>query len=99
VTVQLFAFRYRDLLTGRWVKARYKATRDEIAACHEEWEIIGPVEARAPITGAFHPYRVVPHAELKRLEEPSPQMNPHRERPPALDRADASSLRCSYAAT
>lgn len=33
-----------------------------------------------PNTGAFHPYRVVSHAEARRLEEPPPQMNPHGER-------------------
>jgi hypothetical protein len=98
VTLELYPFRYRDPLTGRWVKARFKATREEIAARHEEWEITGPADARAPITGAFHPYRVLPHAELKRLEEPVPQMNPHGEQPPAIDRAEcfltALFLRC-----
>ncbi|MGE5100855.1 MAG: hypothetical protein ACM3SX_12790, partial [Deltaproteobacteria bacterium] len=34
------------------------------------------------------PYRIVPHAELTRLHEPAPQMNPHRERPPAMDRPE-----------
>jgi hypothetical protein len=29
---EVYAFRYRDPRTGRWVKARYKATPDEIAA-------------------------------------------------------------------
>lgn len=85
MTLELFPFRYRDPLTGRWVKARYKATRQEIAARHVEWEITGPAEVRSPIGAAFHPYRVVPHAEVTRLQEPSPQMNPHRERPPAID--------------
>lgn len=85
MAVEVFSFRYRDPLTGRWVKARYKATREEIAARQEEWEITGPAETRTPITGACHPYRVVPHAEVERLEEPAPQMNLHRERPPAID--------------
>jgi hypothetical protein len=38
--LELFPFRYRDRLTGKWVKARYVAERREIAARHAEWEII-----------------------------------------------------------
>ena len=67
------------------VKARYKATREDIAARSAEWEIIGPAEIRSPIGGAFNPYWVVPHAEFKRLQEPAPQINPHLDRPPAVD--------------
>jgi hypothetical protein len=88
MTAELYPFRYRDSLTGRWVKARYKATPEEIAARHVEWEITGPAEIRSPIGGAFNPYRVIPHAEVKRLEEPAPQINPHLERPPAIDAAE-----------
>jgi hypothetical protein len=32
-------FRYRDPLTGRWLRARCLAERDEIAARYKEWEI------------------------------------------------------------
>ena len=90
MAVELYRFRYRDPLTGRWVKARYKATPKEIAARHTEWEITGPAEIRTPIGGAFDPYRVVPHAQLKRLEEPVPQIqiNPHLERPPAIEASE-----------
>ena len=85
MSVELFAFRYRDPLTGRWVNARYKATRDEIAARHVEWEIIDAAEVRGPIDGVFNPHRVDPLAVPRRLQEPSPQINPHLERPPAVD--------------
>jgi hypothetical protein len=44
--LELFPFRYRDRLTGKWVKARYVAERHEIAARYGEWEIIGPPEIR-----------------------------------------------------
>ena len=60
-------------------------TRDEIAARHVEWEITGPAEVRSSIDGAFNPYRVIPNAEMKRLQEPAPQINPHLERPAAVD--------------
>lgn len=88
VTLVLYPFRYRDPLTGRWIKARYKATPEEIAVRFAEWEITGPGEVRSSISGAFNPYRVIPHAELKRLEEPAPQINPHLDRPPAIDAAE-----------
>jgi hypothetical protein len=99
VSVELFPFRYRDPLTGRWVKARYKATPEEIAARFVEWEITGPAEVRLPIGGAFNPYRVVPHTEVKRSEEPAPQINPHLERPPAIDMSEGLFVARSYAAT
>ena len=44
--LELFPFRYRDCVTGKWVKARYVAERHEIAARFSEWEIIGPPEIR-----------------------------------------------------
>jgi hypothetical protein len=83
----VFPFRYRNELTGKWVKARYLAEAHEIAARHAVWEIIGPPEIREVTEGASHfsPYRIVAHAELKRMEEPPPQINPHLEQPPAID--------------
>jgi len=57
VPLVVFPFRYRDARTGRWVKARYKAERDEIAARYAEWEIVGPGEERRPATGYFDPHR------------------------------------------
>ena len=52
-----YAFRYRDELTGRWVKARYKAERHEIEARYSEWEIIGEPEYRRPFGAMFNPWR------------------------------------------
>jgi len=43
---ELFRFRYRDPVTGKWIRARYVATRDEIAGRHQEWEILGAPEVR-----------------------------------------------------
>ena len=54
-TIELFPFRYKDARTGRWVKARYMATREEIAARYAEWEIIGCGEERRSATGYFNP--------------------------------------------
>ena len=51
MTLVVYPFRYKDARTGRWVKARYKADRTEIAVRYAEWEIIGPGEERRPRTG------------------------------------------------
>jgi hypothetical protein len=53
----LYPFRFRDPLTGRWLRARYKAMRDEIQARYTEAEIIGPAEIRRPIDKGFVPWR------------------------------------------
>ena len=42
--LELFAFRYCGPRTGKWVRARYRADRDQIAARYAEWKIIGPAE-------------------------------------------------------
>jgi len=83
--LELFPFRYRDCLTGKWVKARYIAER-EIAASHSEWEIIGPREIRDvdPDARYFTPWKVAPHAEIMRLDEPAPEVQPHLAQPPAI---------------
>jgi len=67
--LELFRFRYRDRVTGKWVKARYVAERHEIAARYTEWEVIGPPEIRDvdPHARYFTPWKVVPHAELMRM--------------------------------
>jgi hypothetical protein len=57
--LELFPFRYRSPITGKWVKARYVAEKHEIAARYTEWEIIGPPEIRDvhPHAGYFNPFR------------------------------------------
>ena len=77
--IELFPFRYRNRLTGRWVRARYKATREEIAAAgYVEWEITGPAEIRSPETAGayFRPFPMTTRAELARLLEPQPDITP-----------------------
>ena len=55
--MELYPFRFRDPLTGKWVRARYVAERHEIAARCAEWEITGPPEIRADSgQGYFRPY-------------------------------------------
>jgi hypothetical protein len=89
----LYPFRYRDPLTGKWVRARYVAERHEIAERYAEWEITGPAEIRTTGGGSFNPFRTVTHAELIRLEEPPLQINPHLSKPPAIDAVEAFLVR------
>jgi hypothetical protein len=72
------------------VRAGYVATREEIAKGNAEWELIGPPEFREIERNAryFTPFRVTPHAVAMRMFEPAPQINPHCERPPAIDAAE-----------
>lgn len=44
--IELYPFKYFCPLKGRWVTARYKAHREEIAARYARWEITGPPEIR-----------------------------------------------------
>ena len=44
--LELFPFRYRDPRTGKWIRARYRAERQEIAQRYAEWEITGLAEIR-----------------------------------------------------
>ena len=52
----LFPFRFRDPVSGKWVRARYVAEPHEIAARYTEWEIIGPPELRRSLGAAFSPW-------------------------------------------
>jgi len=44
--VELFAFRYRDPHTGKWVRARYRAELHELKHRYVEFEITGAPELR-----------------------------------------------------
>ena len=57
--LELYPFRFRDPLTGKWVRARYVAELHEIAARYAEYEIIGAPEIREvnADTRYFNPLR------------------------------------------
>ena len=52
----LYPFRFRDALTGKWVRARYLAEREQIAARYKDWEIIGQPEIRPGDVSGFNPH-------------------------------------------
>jgi hypothetical protein len=68
--VELFPFRFRDAVSGKWTRARYVATRDEIAARYSEWQITGPAEVRSVGGGSFNPFGRPTAAELMRSDDP-----------------------------
>jgi len=87
----LYRFRYRDPLTGRWVRARYMATVEDISQRYATWELTGRAEVRRPIDGWFSPHgKLVTHAELRRLEEPPLTINPHLDRPTGIDQVECA---------
>jgi hypothetical protein len=59
------------------VRARYVATREEIAARYAEWEILGPAEIRDVDPEARY---FTPHATLP----PKAESRPNDDRPPEL---------------
>src|SRR5258708_5699407 len=77
--LELFPSRYRDPRTGKWTRARYVATRHDIATRYAEWEIIGPPEIRDvdPNARAFTPhFKMMMDAELRRYSERPPELQP-----------------------
>ena len=80
----LHPFRYFDPVRRRWIRARYVATKEEIAARHEQWEFIGPPEIRTGnatmfnLTSTPRPANHLPPEE----EEPPPDHGPTPDPPP-----------------
>ena len=89
--LELFPFRYRESFMGKWVKARYRSERHEIAARYAEWEVVRPPEIREVGLDAhyFTPWKVVPQAELMGRRELPPEMQPHLAEPPRIDEREA----------
>ena len=75
--LELFAFRYRDPRTGKWVRARYVAELHK--ARHTEYELIGPPEIRNvdPDALYFAPdFNAMMNAEIRRFRERPPELQP-----------------------
>ena len=83
--IELYAFWYRDPRTGKWTRARYVATREEIAQRYAEWQIVSPAEVRDVDTDVryFTPHSHPLDAELRRYSERPPELAP------AIDVAEA----------
>lgn len=53
----LFPFRFRDPVTGKWVRARYRATPGDIAHRYAAARIDGDGVAPANVSAGFDPFR------------------------------------------
>ena len=83
--IEVFAFRYRDPISGKWNRARYVATREEIEQRYSEWEILRPAEIRDvdPKSRYFTPHSHPLDAALRQYSERPPELAP------AIDAAEA----------
>jgi hypothetical protein len=66
-TLQLCPFRFRDPLTGEWIRARHKMQAPELQRHYPDWQITGAPEIRyvtATSVEPFSPFRppVAAHA-------------------------------------
>lgn len=55
-TLVLYPFRFRDPLTGRWVRARHKMQVSELRRHYSEWEITGAPEIRYVTETSAQPF-------------------------------------------
>jgi hypothetical protein len=58
--LELYPFKFRDPLTGKWIRARHKLQVPALQRRYAEWEIIGPAKIRHVLTEdpvAFDPFR------------------------------------------
>jgi hypothetical protein len=95
LTRELFPFRFRDHVTGKWVRARYRAERQEIARRYIEYEIIGPPEVRDgdPDAPRFTPHGERSSDERRMRQDPiGPEFQPHLAKPPAIDLGEVGLL-------
>ena len=47
---EFFPFRFYDPLRHKWIRARYLAEQETIAARYTEWQIVGPPEIRSDVS-------------------------------------------------
>jgi hypothetical protein len=54
--LELYPFRFRDSLTGKWVRARHKLQMPELQRHYLEWEITGAPEIRHVTATSVQPF-------------------------------------------
>ena len=81
--VILQSFRKRDPLTGKWYRARWKASAEEIESQGGDWIADGPpaIYPSLGVTSGFQPNLPAP------IDVPL-LLHPQRQSPPALDSAE-----------
>jgi len=87
-------FSLSRIIYGQVGQGALRAGRHEIAARYAEWEIIGPPEIRDVDPGARYFMEGPAARGAMRISERAPQINPHLERPPAIDATGRFSDQC-----
>ena len=78
----LYPFKKRDSRTGKWHRARWKASAEEIAEHHGDWIVDGPPEIYGAL-GKTSDFMQKPPPNPVRL-----LMHPQRDMPPAIDKLE-----------
>lgn len=88
--LKLYAFRFRDPATGKWTKARYKASVEDTRVRYTDWELLGEPELRGSTPASFSPFasRQLRPRVVEQQEQPL-ELQPHRARPIGIDRTEA----------
>jgi hypothetical protein len=85
MTRELYPFRFKDPVTGKWIRARYRARLADIASRYATFEITGPAAIPAAPSSGFDPHRkLMTHAELARRADAPVELDPPL--PDALER-------------
>ena len=87
-------FSLSRIIYGQVGQGALRAGRHEIAARYAEWETIGPPEIRDVDPGARYFMEGPAARGAMRISERAPQINPHLERPPAIDATGRFSDQC-----
>ena len=58
-TLQLYPFRFRDPLTGKWVCARHRMQVPALQRQYAEWELTGAPEFEHITEASAHPFNSV----------------------------------------
>lgn len=88
--LRLYPFRYRDSLSGLWIKARYKASVEDIRARYAEWMIDGEPEIRGNVPSlGFNPHPRWTDGVATAPSEPELVIQPQRAKLPELDSIEA----------
>jgi len=69
-TLSLYPFRFRDPLTGVWIRARHRMQVPEIQRYYSDWQLVGPPEIRHVTPASTTPYN--PFAAPFQGNEPCP---------------------------
>jgi hypothetical protein len=68
--LRLYRFRFRDPVTGRWTRARYRAALDDIRRRYAQWELDDDGEVRTGDGAHFSVLSVAPNVTASQSGPP-----------------------------